>query len=618
MFSSSIVKTLEFPIIPKKVELSDLKQNRKLFDDASIALIKHRLADQKDNTRFSKHNPLLKDPVSNEESAYSVIKSGGKYYAVYKGEKHKKLIGKGSSGKVKFVQDLDTGKWYAMKIQTRMFGNDAVIDNEWKVLKDIHMNVSDAIEYSSAKNHDKKSAMIIPYIPGLNLESYILAHTDKTSSELSPLHFVNIAIQLLRAVNKFHNKYKYWHRDIKLGNFIYNKIKNKLVLIDFGDAIKSNNGIEIQDFLRGTTGFMAPELKEVQKKWNSWSLVRECCISYFNNKDIPPEPLATYSIKTELYAVGKCLKLLFGIDPFVEVINRFYKITESHYTNTGLSENQEIIHFLNEMTDDVADKRSSIDEAIQFLEKIRQHCPPKPQVKVGVINLNDIRKYTSKEVKQVITALKLAVDEVVIIDTNAKLDDEVNAYAIQINRQLEKYGLQVANKMFVSNTKDLSSIYANIDFYYKTKDKEAITPPLIRSFNHDPSEVKASIKYVLDTRSFLINEISRLENKYAYDLQKPIRATGKLIKKRIGCLISATTYLDEQYKNDRLTIPLLLLILDEAAKQMTSTSRISDVCLIRFFSRTSTGTRNINRLRNEIACQEKIEKAIFIPRSLFI
>lgn len=189
-------------------------------------------------------------------------------------------LGRGSYSKVKLCQTR-AQECYAIKIQNAPdMRQNPHAQHEQRIESDLGLFVSSAKRTDSAK-----TVRIIKYL-GMNLTDYLNQH--KQNLKISTI--LNIYIQCLKEVNALHTGaksqggIKYLHRDIKWGNFVIDS-EGKVSLIDFGFSCvltEETDPTPRAMIILGTSGYRAPEINRS----------------------------ATYSIQSEIYALGILLKAI--------------------------------------------------------------------------------------------------------------------------------------------------------------------------------------------------------------------------------------------------------------------------------------------------------------------
>lgn len=215
------------PSVPR-VSLSDLQDHRLIPIQELPSRFEHHLELNKQikikkesSTDFS---TILANTPDNQQTMF----------ALYRG-KDLAGCGQGSFGKVKLAQDLQTGKWCAVKIAKvpALKHNPFKMqtpDNEKRALKALGMLKGEAYRF------DEKNQMHVFYIfmKHVNGESLLYKKVDMKA-------FMEIAMSLFHSLDTLHQK-GFLHRDISLKNMLYDPnpstpLLEKAHLVDFGSAL---------------------------------------------------------------------------------------------------------------------------------------------------------------------------------------------------------------------------------------------------------------------------------------------------------------------------------------------------------------------------------------------
>lgn len=166
------------------------------------------------------------------------------------------LLGKGTFGKVFRGQNSKTKKKRAIKvIEKKNLANDelSIIKNEHHILSQLKcrhiVRLYQTIETSN------EIYMMMELLEGGNLFEYI----SKSKNLLSEWECCNYFIQMAKAVKYCHDN-NIAHRDIKLENFVFNKSRTKIKLIDFGFCYKFNQTNKITVTTCGSAYYASPEV----------------------------------------------------------------------------------------------------------------------------------------------------------------------------------------------------------------------------------------------------------------------------------------------------------------------------------------------------------------------
>lgn len=300
---------------PNEVKTTSFHPNGKLLSDQEIETFSQRKPKQGDYFHRKKAGLMTSDRI---DSDYPIaVGKEGALYAVYRDAKldDPVLLGKGSFGKVRLVQDLryTSTHWIATKIITAEDEKSEdkcrqAVLNEMNILQAMGQTPTDVIiERRSRKNGLLKFQFFMDLAKGVNLNTLVKEQTLPTD----PHSLLKIGESFLEEVERLHNL-GYLHRDIKTGNIFINTKTGKATLIDFGLGIKMNKRGQVIDQYCGTTTTMAPEIFDKYKKIKKKASTSSKATDIDKHKT---EEACTYSKATDIYAAGIVLfALLFGKD----------------------------------------------------------------------------------------------------------------------------------------------------------------------------------------------------------------------------------------------------------------------------------------------------------------
>lgn len=245
---------------PNIVESHHLHDNGKLLPDEHIALAKSKLIG-KDRWMLKMNGALIsakkmtgikiqkfKDPNTGEE----------RLFAIYLGIRHKqygedgKALGKGASGKVKLMQDLETGTWYALKIQNINSNSQTQKEIAQKEFGNLHLRGETIGAIWETNQGQQRFLMAMKLAPGESiLETFIAKNNPGISEDQRLLAGSNIAQQFA----KMHQE-GLIHCDIKSDNINYDLSTDTASVLDLGLANRTGTPISQM----GATPLLAPEL----------------------------------------------------------------------------------------------------------------------------------------------------------------------------------------------------------------------------------------------------------------------------------------------------------------------------------------------------------------------
>ncbi len=178
--------------------------------------------------KFTRKQYLLK---------YSVIFSTqGEGFALARGKE--RGLGCGSYGQVKLGQNINTGEYVAVKIQSCF--NISIVSNEVKWLQERKDLKGQLIRTS--KNGPKKHYIIQSLFSGVSIRDHLYKEYHLHLSEEQILNRVKMAIAIAQDLkNNFHNK-NLIHNDIHFRNILFDEKTGDAKLIDLAFVRELENG----------------------------------------------------------------------------------------------------------------------------------------------------------------------------------------------------------------------------------------------------------------------------------------------------------------------------------------------------------------------------------------
>lgn len=589
----------ELPYLPQQVDLSDIQTNGMLLTDDQINyILKEYQHEQEDLKEYSEQKTvvdkallkrgLIKEGETFESQGYrsrilkkkfnadyNVVSVRGNnqrhFFAIYKGSREGKSLGEGAFGKVKLAQDIETGKWYALKILN-------ALDQYGEVEKDI---VHSAITEKERINTAGDTAYILTRcnldtkdstkLKSQGLIIMDLAHGkrlgDIPHNKLSSHKWLQLAANSAKALKKLHNKGLY-HRDIKPSNLIANLLTGEVRPVDFGlatsfrDNKRTDNSVR-DDVTKGTPGYIAPEL---------------------NNKE------KYYTEKTEVFALGKTIANMLGLtDKDVNILDKDNPALEKNQCIKEKEVRDVLIDYLKKMTAHDPNDRPSLNEAMVFFEEIQKlyNVSQTPVKNTGVFDINEYESCSKEKRKAMVKALKCC-DEVFVIDTGTHTRKQY----IDFRSNLEKAGVPVSNKLFQG--KNVVDVLNDIPQHMKDKDEERVRnyffitnhknsyhelhadiTPLISNPSKSESEYTKCISQSLNEKNLvqinfpyikasLNEEIDRLRKKHKHG-EADIR---------INAIQSTISKLQDEYNNQTLTRSNYVEEIEKLQKKLLVTDTI--------------------------------------------
>jgi len=171
-------------------------------------------------------------------------------------------IGSGGHGDVYKVEELSTGKIWALKALTSIKRKSIPrFQQEFRVLSSLeHENIVKVHKYG---RYGEMHYYVMELVNGIDMRKFIRENVDVASilqgNEEKQKRFIHILEQICSALNYIHNE-NIIHRDIKPSNILITK-EDKVKLMDFG-LIKEKNiqsHLTATGIILGSASYMAPE-----------------------------------------------------------------------------------------------------------------------------------------------------------------------------------------------------------------------------------------------------------------------------------------------------------------------------------------------------------------------
>lgn len=198
------------------------EENTSLSEE-EIAQVKTVLADQPDGFYRSETAQL----------PHNILKLNGEYFVQKKDEDKSHILGKGSSGKAKLVQSLESGQWYVIKMMNARKVDLDEFEREKSNLQQAGLGYGGIVRSASERKNETRGdqyIILMQYMKGHTLDSYI------NKVKLQPKDWVSLFKELCHAVQQLH-QHQLFHFDIKADNYIINPDTKKISPIDLGIAV---------------------------------------------------------------------------------------------------------------------------------------------------------------------------------------------------------------------------------------------------------------------------------------------------------------------------------------------------------------------------------------------
>lgn len=432
-------------------------------------------------------------------SRFSIAKFGRDYFAIYKGEKHGKLLGKGSFGAVKLAQNIKDGTWVVLK----------TLQNKKAHREDVHNKIV-ALEVSNLKRTNQfvghyqseckltglQHVIAMPLVQGISVKRII------TQREMPAVKWIDLAIQMVESAYNL-QKLGLIHRDIKPENMLCDPVTSKVKLIDFGLTRQIHSLTNTYWGSRcGTNRYMAPELFAKRKK------------------------RFEYGEATEIYALGISLLECFHMQRVPQGSSGdvvFYAKIRNALVR------EQLLDLVARMLKTKPAKRPGFEDVLKRLHILREeHLDVISKVNALVyLDVHGYQQATLTQRKHALQAL-LGADEVQLVSVDGKFDERLS---FNIKHELECAGVFVAGELLsiyeldkhqflnrlkhfmVNKSTEKDIIYSA--YYIKTLTSFTDNSGICFSRTVDRCDVAAEHKQmVLDN---IAAQASRLQNKNPFD-----------------------------------------------------------------------------------------------------
>jgi len=277
---------------------------------------------------------------------YSVIRiDSGQMFAIYHSE-----LGRGSFGRVKVGQNIETGDLVAIKIEE--VKNDKKFSKNIKRIKNEQSITGDAGLFFGGQTRSKTKSLakvysVMPIITGLEfLRGQAKFHeavqnvSDENVAGLAMLS-INMALSTAEHLARLHAK-NIIHRDLHLGNILVDG-SGLSIIIDYGCSLRLDEKTKsIKASVKGHYAYYSEDLKK----------------DYYKGRK------HNYTTKEDLFALGKCMDEYKIID-----------ILRQYGSRLGFDDSkvQRLMLCLQALKSDDPNKRPEATELVPLLQDIKKH-----------------------------------------------------------------------------------------------------------------------------------------------------------------------------------------------------------------------------------------------------
>lgn len=502
--------------VPSKVNWDDIHENGMLLTDEQIKLAltlppgKHKKGEgELKDFPFSVLVTTHEDPDSEAPIQRT--------FAVYE-----RLAG-GGFAKARLAQELQIDpthsnpqKWVVLKLQTQQFASQEAFEQTTpaKVLTDpkreynilthlreaLGQNVRKKIPKAQKTKAQQEDVVTQPgaQVGGVTTtktdaqeekkqqsEPYFQQHiiamklargielTKLHQVELPPIKYINIMLNVLRALQDLHKK-DLLHLDIKPHNIIVDPRTCEVTIIDFATLAK---GVRREDVLgvkmipQGSPYYMPPEIRDILRKYKTFEeMVKKM-------RDKGEDPLFTFTEKTEVYSLGMALLEGLGLTKLVPLSKEEYEASfkesilnnlkhmlvlldpmsdeyKHHKVLPDEGPRNEIYHLLAAMIsaeekDPNASKRPSLDTVIKRVEKIQEDYLQTSAciLNARIVSLDELLQASKEDRAKIYAKLKLKeCDEIIIVSETPRKSNDIPL--LKIVSEIEAAGFQINPVLF--------------------------------------------------------------------------------------------------------------------------------------------------------------------------
>lgn len=474
------IKTI--PYFPPNGDIADIadKENCALVPLTDIEVIAakinliHEQRPEHNDDRYSKH--LL-------ATRFNIVRKDKELYAIYH------MLGKGSNGRVKAVQNIRTGKWRAMKIipvAKQTFSSDQEVisaltktesaTTEYQNL--VMLGETNSLELiGKRKSAIKNPLMLASLRPDKDeiqwnilmdlAEGIPLSHyCDNTYGQaVLPTHcWLQIALDVIQALKELHQHpaHPMLHCDIKPDNIMYDLAGRRAKLIDKGFSLQLDNN-EIQE--AGIRGSFTHWTSLQRLQWKEFKLKRSSATEPVSNK-------MCFNKATDIHALVITLAELLGLfEPpknpasgkeFKEFLNNLnpditYIVTKDHphyLTNQRITDEnirEKILDYLQRAATASLSAMPTLDNLTEFFSSMQSaSLLAENHSKIGILDVNEYLHLTSENKIKILEYLK-SMHEVQLIATASHSDFEY----MKVRWELQQAGIRaVGSQVYVGQNRE--------------------------------------------------------------------------------------------------------------------------------------------------------------------
>lgn len=486
--------------LDNKIDLDDLTADGTLISNEESIKINNWFTANSNSTyqKFSKFKVVILETSTGQKEKFVVYYSNKHYPSSANPNckihtncyKEKKYLGKGCFAKVKLMQSIATGKYYALKNYKLNSTNLAnyydqklkIISNEvpaltklnlYKGKNELKINLHSNTNNKNKTHYDTLFFLGMELLPGISLANFIDNNTATPISHLLLISY-NLCSEVIHLINN-----NILHNDLKPDNILIHPLTYQIKITDYQFSLKGPVAYSTQHV--GAMGYAPFELLssndakffhyDENMQLNPLGII---IAELFKNTEL------SYSIGNKIYATTQRLRVAPANKWLTNFTNKNPEdlIPEDKEKNNLL---ESIAHFCLQMTDDDKDKRPSLKQSQTFFAE--KYLQEKPTDRLRLIFLLDLNEYLGdsnhdlteltkqlKSISQIQNTFHVILqkaDEVWLIDHNKQYQTTDYLYALRKLQQFDVPVSRLFHNKISENTTNCYCLLSQLPSYIK-------------------------------------------------------------------------------------------------------------------------------------------------------